>query len=48
MKRMDATISRKPKIDIRSPGKEKDNIEGDVVLKDVSFAYPARPEHLVF
>lgn len=42
------TIEHIPKIDSREPGIEPDNITGDVELKDVSFAYPARPDFLVF
>lgn len=45
---MQATIERKPKIDSRKPGVEKDKIEGNVYLENVSFAYPARPDFLVF
>ncbi|TVU35434.1 hypothetical protein EJB05_17323 [Eragrostis curvula] len=41
-------INRKPQIDITdASGIVLEDIKGDVELKDVSFRYPARPEHLI-
>jgi ATP-binding cassette, subfamily B (MDR/TAP), member 1 len=47
--RLFTTIKRKPEIDPDDPiGKQLEDINGDVDLKDVYFSYPARPEQLIF
>uniref|UniRef100_A0A7N1A511 Uncharacterized protein n=1 Tax=Kalanchoe fedtschenkoi TaxID=63787 RepID=A0A7N1A511_KALFE len=47
--KMFETINRKPEIDASDPsGKVLEDIRGDIELKDVYFAYPARPEEQIF
>ncbi|CAM8927452.1 unnamed protein product [Rhodiola kirilowii] len=47
--KMFQTINRKPEIDASDPsGKVLEDIKGDIDLKDVHFAYPARPEEQIF
>lgn len=47
--KMFETIERRPDIDSYSTdGKVLDDIKGDIELKDVYFAYPARPDEQIF
>ncbi|RYQ89508.1 hypothetical protein Ahy_B09g096111 isoform C [Arachis hypogaea] len=47
--KMFQTIERKPEIDSYDPsGKTLEDIQGDIVLRDVCFSYPSRPEELIF
>ncbi|XP_057732510.1 ABC transporter B family member 11-like [Arachis stenosperma] len=47
--KMFQTIERKPEIDSYDPsGKILEDIQGDIVLRDVCFSYPSRPEELIF
>lgn len=47
--KMFETINRKPEIDASdTSGKVLEDIKGDIELKDVHFAYPARPEEQIF
>jgi len=39
---------RKPKIDDEEDGEKPDSVEGHIQLKDVTFAYPTRPEVQIY
>ena len=43
-----AAACRKPKIDDEEEGEKPDSIEGHIQLKEVTFAYPTRPEFPIF
>ncbi|KAK9039526.1 hypothetical protein V6N11_014724 [Hibiscus sabdariffa] len=47
--RINEVIKRVPKIDLESmEGEILDNVRGEVEFKQVEFAYPSRPENIVF
>ncbi|XP_039124515.1 ABC transporter B family member 4-like isoform X2 [Dioscorea cayenensis subsp. rotundata] len=47
--KMFETIERKPAIDAYdTEGMALEDMNGDIDLKDVTFSYPARPDHLIF
>ncbi|THG22240.1 ABC transporter B family member 11-like [Camellia sinensis] len=47
--KMFETIARKPEIDAYDPrGKQLDDINGDIELRDIYFSYPTRPDDQIF
>ncbi|KAM0944512.1 putative ABC-type xenobiotic transporter [Dioscorea sansibarensis] len=47
--KMFETIERKPAIDVYdTEGIVLEDIKGDIDMKDITFSYPARPDHLIF
>ncbi|KAI7983537.1 ABC transporter B family member 11 [Camellia lanceoleosa] len=47
--KMFETIARKPEIDAYDPrGKQLDDINGDIELRDIYFSYPTRPDEQIF
>ncbi|CAI0455747.1 unnamed protein product [Linum tenue] len=47
--RIQQVIKRVPKIDIANPeGEILENVRGEVELRNVQFAYPSRPESIIF
>lgn len=40
-------IQRKPRISYSSKGKELEQIDGNIDIRDVCFAYPSRPDQLI-
>ncbi|KAK9810283.1 hypothetical protein WJX72_007941 [[Myrmecia] bisecta] len=46
--RVFSVIDRKPKIDSNAPGKELGKVVGHVELVNITFAYPQRPDIMVF
>jgi ATP-binding cassette, subfamily B (MDR/TAP), member 1 len=42
------TINMKPTIDLDAPGEILDTVEGTIEFQGVDFAYPSRPDRLVF
>lgn len=41
-------IEKKPEINLDAPGKELQNVTGDLMLQNLYFSYPARPDKPVF